>query len=257
MLQWSVGLGVQSEAGGTMSWETFMTREFPGAIPQDRFVARSYEALGQHGFRPENTIAFASVCRDEITLSLVEDIERTWGEVFVFSSLGGMLTLGKTGFLAAQQHAPIENERERYVYYALPHIAIDAQGEFGIYYRPGRQKASHACGALMAFQHELESRSLQLAPDPDDIEQSVLKRHLLGKLRYGDVPDLPSLTRIAHAVILEELERMIRLTVDPTRSDYGLFTGIQIHIPGGRHFVWPGAAYAMKNETKVSLSDVK
>ena len=239
-----------------MSWETFMTREFPGAIPQDRFVARSYEALGQHGFRAENTIAFASVCRDEITLSLVEDIERTWGEVFVFSSLGGMLTLGKTGFLAAQQHAPIENERERYVYYALPHIAIDAQGEFGIYYRPGRQKASHACGALMAFQHELASGSLQLALDPDDLEQSVLKQHLLRKLRYGDVPNLLSLTRIAHAVILEELERMIQLTVDPKRSDYGVCTGIQIHAPEGRHFVWPGTAYVAVDGKQLSLFDV-
>ena len=241
-----------------MSWETSMTNEFPEAIPQDRFVARSYEAMHRHGFLAENTIAFACVCRDEVTLPLVEDIESTWGEVFMFSSLGGMLILGKTGFLAAQQHAPIdESGIERYVYYALPHIAIGPHGEFGVYFRPGRQKASHACGALMAFQHELESRSLQLAPDPDDIEQSILKRHLLGKLRYGDVPDLPSLTRIAHAVILEELERMIQLTVDPTRSDYGLFTGIQIHTPDGRHFVWPGAAYVVKDGKKVSLSDVK
>lgn len=227
-------------------------------MPQDQFVDRSYEALHQHGFLAENTIAFACVCRDEVTLPLVEDIENTWGEVFMFSSLGGMLILGKTGFLAAQQHAPIdEGGRERYVYYALPHIAIGPHGEFGVYFRPGRPKASHACGALMSFQHELESRSLQLAPDPDDIEQSVLKRHLLGKLRYGDVPDLPSLTRIAHAVILEELERMIQLTVDPTRSDYGVFTGIQIHAPDGRHFVWPGAAYVVKDGKKVSLSDVK
>jgi Limiting CO2-inducible proteins B/C beta carbonyic anhydrases len=241
-----------------MSWETTMTNEFAGAIPQDRFVAGSYEKLHRHGFLAENTIAFACVCRDEVTLPLVDDIERTWGEAFIFSSLGGMLILGKTGFLAAQQHAPIdEGGIERYVYYALPHIAIGPDGEFGVYFRPGRQKASHACGALIAFQHELESRSLQLAPDPDDIEQSVLKRHLLGKLRYGDLPDLPSLTRIAHAVILEELERMIQLTVDPTHSDYGLFTGIQIHTPDGRHFVWPGAAYAVKDGKKVSLSDVK
>jgi hypothetical protein len=235
-----------------------MTNEFPEAIPQARFVARSYEELQRHGFLAENTIAFACVCRDEITLPLVEDIQRTWGEAFIFSSLGGLPVLGKTGFLAAQQHAPIdEGGLERYVYYALPHIAIGPHGEFGVYFRPGRQKASHACGALMAFQHELESRSLQLAPDPDDIEQSVLKRHLLGKLRYGDVPDLPSLTRIAHAVILEELERMIHLTVDPTRSDYGLFTGIQIHAPEGQHFVWPGAAYVVKGGNKVSLSEVK
>jgi hypothetical protein len=234
-----------------------MTREFPGAVPQDRFVAQSYEELKRHGFLAENTIAFASVCRDEITLSLVEVIEETWGEAFIFSSLGGLPILGKTGFLAAQQHAPIENGRERYVYYALPHIAVDAQGEFGIYYRPGRQKASHACGALMAFQHELESRSLQLAPDPDDIEQSVLKRHLLRKIRYGDVPNLLSLTRIAHEVILEELERMIRLTVDLTRSDYGLFTGIQIHAPEGRHFVWPGAAYVVMGGKQLNLSSGK
>jgi hypothetical protein len=241
-----------------MNWETRMTSEFPGAIPQDRFVARSYEALLRQGFRMENTIAFACVCRDEITLPLVEDIQRTWGEAFIFSSLGGLPTLGKTGFLAAQQHAPIdEGGLERYVYYALPHIAIGAQGELGVYFRPGRQTASHACGALMMFQHELANYSLVLALDPDDMEQSVLKAQLLRKIRYGNVPDLLSLTRIAHQVILENLERMIQLTVDPTRSDYGVFTGIQIHAPEGRHFVWPGAAYVVKDGKKVSLSDVK
>jgi hypothetical protein len=235
-----------------------MANEFPEAIPQDRFVAGSYEKLHRQGFLAENAIAFACVCRDEITLPLVADIEKTWGEVFMFSSLGGMIILGKTGFLAAQQHAPIdEGGIERYVYYALPHIAIGPHGEFGVYFRPGRQKASHACGALMAFQHELESRSLQLGPDPDDIEQSVLKRHLLRKIRYGDVPNLLSLTRIAHEVILEELERMIRLTVDLTRSDYGLFTGIQIHTPEGRHFVWPGAAYVVMGGKQLNLSSGK
>ncbi|MDF0644224.1 MAG: hypothetical protein P0111_09345 [Nitrospira sp.] len=230
-----------------------MDREFPGAVPQDRFVAHSSEQLNRHGFRAENTIAFASVCRDEVAFSLAEEVEKTWGEIFMFSSLGGMLTLGKTGFLAAQQHAPIEHGRERYVYYALPHIAIDAQGKFGIYFRPGRQKPSHACGALVAFQHELETGSLELALDPDDLEQSVLKQHLLRKLRYGDVPNLPSLTRIAHTVILEELERMIRLTVDPARSDYGVFTGIQIHGPDGRHFVWPWTACVVVNGKQESL----
>lgn len=241
-----------------MNWETSMTNEFPEAIPQDRFVARSYEALQRQGFRPENTIAFACVCRDEITLPLVEDIQRTWGEAFIFSSLGGLPVLGKTGFLAAQQHAPIdEGGLERYVYYALPHIAIGAQGELGVYFRPGRQKASHACGALVAFHHELVSRSLDLAVDRDDLEQSLLKRHLLRKFRYGDVPDLLSLTRITHAIILEELERMIHLTVDPTRSNYGVFTGIQIHAPEGRHFVWPGAAYVVMGGKQMNLPNVE
>ena len=218
-----------------------MAHEFPEAVPQDRFVAQSYEEIEETRLCGGEYDRVRSVCRDEITLPLVDDIERTWGEAFIFSSLGGLPSSRQDRVLGRPTAAPIdEGGRERYVYYALPHIAIGPDGEFGLYYRPGRQKASHACGALMAFQHELESRSLQLAPDPDDIEQSVLKQHLLGKLRYGDVPDLLSLTRIAHDVILEELERMIHLTVDPTRSDYGLFTGIQIHAPEGRHFVWPG-----------------
>ena len=234
-----------------MAWESVIGQEYPGAILQEQFVARSFEELQRHGFRADNTIAFASVCRDELTLSLVELIEKTWGEAFIFSSLGGMLTLGKTGFLAAQHHAPIEGGRERCVYYALPHIAIDAQGTFGVYYRPGRQKASQACGALVAFQQELTNGTLQLALDPDDIEQSFLKRRVLGRFRYGEVPDLLSLTRIAHEVILEDLERMIQLTVDPMRSDYGVFTGIQIHVPEGRHFVWPGTAYAVKEGKKL------
>lgn len=98
----------------------------------------------------------------------------------------------------------------------------------GTHHRPGRQHASHACGALVAFQEELAGKSLQSALDPDDLEQSVLKQQLSRKLRYGDLPDLLALTRIAYAVILEELDRMIRLTVDPMRRDYDLFTGIQL-----------------------------
>jgi hypothetical protein len=138
------------------------------------------------------------------------------------------------------------------VYYALPHIAIGAQGELGVYYRPGRQKASHACGAVV-FHYEFVSRSLDLVVDRDDLEQSLLKQHLLRKFRYDNVPDLLSLTKITHTVILEELERMIQLTVDPTRSDYGVFTGIQIHAPEGRHFVWPGAAYVVKDGKTAQL----
>lgn len=76
-----------------------------------------------------------------------------------------------------------------------------------------------------------------MAIDPEDMEQGVLKQHLLRKLRYGGVQNLLSLTAIAHAVILEDLERMIRFTVDPTQNDYGVFTGIQIHTSEGRYFV--------------------
>jgi hypothetical protein len=235
------------------SFEAALSTHFPEALSQAKFITRSYEALQPYAFRAKNAIAFVSVCRDELTLPLVEDIERTWGEAFLFSSLAGMVFLGKTGFQAAQQHAPNEDGVERSVYFALPHIALDAEGAVGVYHRPGREKPSHACGALLSFQRELASRSLRLGLDPDDLEQSLLKQHLFRKLKYGDIPDLITLTKIAHEVILEELERMIHLTIDPVRSHYAVFTGIQIHGPEGRNFIWPGATYAVRHGERTLL----
>lgn len=227
------------------NFETVLSSAFPRAMPQHDFITRSYDTLKTRGFRAENTIAFVSVCRDELTLPFVEEVKNTWGEAFIFSGLGGMLFLGKTGFLAAQHHAPNEDGRERYAFFALPHIGIDAQGEIGRHDRPGRCQPSHACGALHGFQKELASRSVSLGIDPDDIEQSLLKQHLFRKLTYGDIPDLLSLTKIAYSVILEELERMIQLTVNPQKSDYAVLTGIQIHGPQETEYVWPGATYSV------------
>lgn len=96
-----------------------------------------------------------------------------------------------------------------------------------------------------------------MAIDPDDMEQCVLKQYLLRKLRYGDIQNLLSLTATAHAVILEDLERMIHLTVDPTQRNYGVFTGIQIHTTEGRHFMWPGTAYVVMGGKQLRLSGVK
>jgi len=52
-----------------------------------------------------------------------------WGEAFNLSSLAGMFFAGKTGLAAAMHHAPIVDGKERYVFYALPHIAVDADGK--------------------------------------------------------------------------------------------------------------------------------
>lgn len=41
----------------------------------------------------------------------------------------------------------------------------------------------------------------------DDLEQSLLKQRLFRKLRDKEIPDLVTLTKIAHSVIREDLER--------------------------------------------------
>jgi len=227
-----------------VNFQQTLSKYFPNTLSEADFVSRSYQALQEYGFEGANTIACVGVCRDEITYPLVDKIYRAWGEVFNFSSLAGMLFLGKTGFSAAQHHAPHKDGLERYVFFALPHIAIGAGGEIGLCYRSGRSGASGACGALMAFRQEMLDGHVNIALDPDDIEQSLLKQRLFPKIKYGEVPDLVPLTKMAHEAIVEDLERIISLTVDTSHSNYAVLTGIQIH-GSDVNYVWPGALYAV------------
>jgi len=228
-----------------MNFRQTLDVHFLNTISEADFVKTSYDSLSVYGFNGENTIACVGVCRDEITKSLVYEIQKVWGEAFNFSSLGGMLFLGKTGFSAALHHAPLDHGRERYVYFAMSHLAIDEQGEIGVCSRPGRPGPSGACGALIAFRREMLDGNLNLELDLDDIEQSLLKHRLFRKIRYGDLPDLVTLTKIAYRVILEELEHMVELTVNTSVSDYAVLSGIQIHGPDKEQYIWPGQMYSV------------
>lgn len=210
------------------------------------FVRQTYEALWPHGFRAWNALPCVCVCRDELMRPIVENIQRTWREAFKLSGLGGMIYLGKAGLFRARDHAPNEDGVTRYVYFAIPHIGLGVNGEVGQCYRPGRKEPSHVCGALISFQEELANGNLKLDLDLDDLEQSLLKQRLFRKLKYGQVPGLVELTRLAHEAIREELERMIKLTINPSmRIDYAVLTGINIHGPERLDYIWPGVMYAV------------
>ena len=141
----------------------------------------------------------------------------------------------------------------RYAFFAMPHIAIDANGEVGVCHRAGQSQASSACGALVSFRSEMLGGRLSLELDPDDVVQSLLKQRLFRQVPYGDIPDLVGLTRMAHDAVLEDLERMITLTVNPGMSYYAVLTGVLIHGPKGANYVWPGSFYAVIDQRRHDL----
>jgi hypothetical protein len=236
-----------------MTFTDSLSDNFPGALLAPAYIAASYKSLQGLGFNNQNTIACAGLCRDEITRALVDEIQAVWGEAFNFSSLAGLLFLGKTGFLAAQAHSPQIDGREHYVFYGLTHIAIDADGQLGFAYRTGRDEPSYACGALAAFQAQLSAGQLDLAVDPLDMEMSLLKQRLFRLLPYGQVPDLLALTRLAYHAIVEDLDSMLALTVNPEAADYAVLTGIQVHAPAGDTYVWPGEQYTVRSGLREPL----
>ena len=140
-----------------MGFEDVLSKFFDKFYTEADFVERTYKALSKLGFDADNTIACADVCRDEISQPLVNLIKGKWGEAFNLSSLAAMFFAGKTGLSAAMHHAPIVDGKERYVYYAFPHVAIDADGKIGVCKRRGRKEKSSACGALNVFLKELSN----------------------------------------------------------------------------------------------------
>jgi len=215
------------------------------------FVKKSYDMLKGFGFTDDNAIASVCVCRDEISQTIRSHVKRMWGEAFNFSSLAGLFTAGKTGMKAFISHAPRINGRERYVFYAFSHIAIDENENMGVCKRKGLEK-SHACGALCHFLAELSSGKINIRLDEEDIEESLLKRRLLREIRYGEVPDLLTLTKITLKVIKEDLENIIKKVIEPEKSDYAVFSGIQIHGPEENYIV-PEEAYVVINGNKQVL----
>lgn len=217
---------------------------FPGVQPQHLYHEMVQRLLAPLGFTAANTIACVGVCRDELTSSFVDGVQRLWGEAFHLGSLAGMAFLGRTGLAAAISHAPTGFDRQRFLFFALPHLGVGEDGEMGVCVRPGQDFPSPACGALIAFRNELLVGQVSLELHPEDLELSLLRRRLYPRLVDRPVPSLAELTELALEVIVEDLERAIALTVDPRVADYAVFTGIQIHAPGG-HLVWPGSSYAV------------
>jgi hypothetical protein len=227
-----------------MPFPTALAQHFPGALPMPHYVAALSTALGDLGFDSENTLACVGTCRDELCQPLHGAIELAWGEAFNFSGLGGLLSLGRTGFDAALNHSPLDGRHARMLYLVMPHVAVDHLGIIGHCDRPGRTAVSTACGALMAFQEELRENRLSLTVDPLDLEQSILKQRLLERLAHNHLPSLVEITRAAYDISRLDLRRMIEHTVDPTRTDWAVLTGIQIHGPDAE-WIWPGESYVV------------
>ena len=236
-----------------MEFEDILKKHFPVFYKEVDFVKETYNALKQFGFNDDNSIASACICRDEISQSLRSIIKHIWGEAFNFSSLAGMFTAGKTGLKAATHHAPRIDGRERYVYYVIPHIAINEQGKTGFCKRKGIKEESSACGALCLFLDELRKGKLHITIDEEDIEESLLKRRLLTEIPYGQIPDLIELTKITRKVIQSDLEHAIEKVVDTKKSDYAVFTGIQIHAPDG-NYIWPSESYVVANGKRKEIT---
>ena len=219
-------------------FDAALSELFPGALRIENYFNRTSAALIPDGFVDDNTLGIVATCRDEIASPLETEIVRHWGRTFSCRSLGGFLLLGRTGIKTGISHAPLINQRRRFVMYAMPHIALSDRGIPGVVMREGIEDASHACGSLDAVVSQLKSGRIDLHMDFDDLEQSCVRQKLLSNLHYGEQVDLVKMTHLAAKIIHKDTDRLLSNLARPHEYDFALFIGILIHGPDDQNWIW-------------------
>ncbi|KAF5842133.1 Bestrophin, RFP-TM, chloride channel-domain-containing protein [Dunaliella salina] len=236
-----VGASVQP-APGVLSIEQRVSdirKYFPNALAVDDFMNRVEVILASKGFTGNNTIAMSNLCRDESCMILEDKIESVFGSCFSTHGLGGVLTCGVIGIKAGLSHSPVMGGKEQYAFFSFPHIAIDSEGSIGKISRPNRPDTSAACGALCACLAQLQAEGLDPncktpgVHEAEDPEYSILKQRLARQLKSEGCKvedlDLVSITKAAERTITNDLKHLISKAVDPSKANYVVFTGVQIH----------------------------
>jgi hypothetical protein len=113
----------------------------------------------------------------------------------------------------------------------MPHMALSGENEPGKVWRPGREKPSHACGALLAVLDAIKSGKLHLKLQHDDVEMSLIKQEVLDYMKYGQVPDLTELTYAVHECIADRVTGL----KGPPGSPWGLVDPRPL-LAGSPHF---------------------
>lgn len=215
-----------------------ISKYFDGTLVQDTFLGAAYDTLQQLGFKRDNTFVLVNTCRDELARPISHFFDQRYGHTFNLSGISGVITAGTLGFIAATSHAPSNPDgRDKYVFIGATHAAVDHNGAEGPIVREGQKNVGNACGAIEALLGEIHSGAEQDGTIRDDnVEYDTLKK----KIFAGNPPAHPTnfqLTKITAQAITNTLEDHISKTVDPSKADYAVIVGVQIHA-GAKAGLW-------------------
>lgn len=236
-----------------MPWRRPLHTDLADAVPLADYLDGVASALAPWDFAPERTFAAVSICRDELTQHLITAVTHRWDHPFSLGGLGGLPSLGRTGWGACLSHVPGRGGRGHLLVLGLPHVGVDPEGNLGASLRRHQDEPTPTCGALGAL-----FASLGTSPGGDDhgsnpalategaegaeedgtvpigdAEAARLRRLVTAELD-GPPEDLLALTRAAALAVHREMWQELEALEPWTEMDVAVFTGIQVHLPDDR-----------------------
>ena len=224
-----------------MPYRAALSAAFPDAVTYERYLARVEHTVAPLGFDREHSFAAVSVCRDELTQSLLAAVARRWEQPFSLGGLGALPALGRTGWRAALSHVPHDDGRGHLIVFGFPHIGIDPEGHVGRSLRRHQSELTDTCGAMVSLLHEMHNDADPLPPGLDDHEAQRLL-HVVGEQTDELPDDLLELTRTAAVAVDAEMWSELDALGAHRDMDIAVFSGIQIHLPDEVDNISPVAA---------------
>lgn len=200
-------------------------------------VAATVEPLG---FERSATLAAVSICRDELTQHLTAAVTQRWGPTFALGGLGGLPSLGRTGWGACLAHVPETSGRGKLLVIGAPHIGVGPDGSVGANLRRGQHQPTPTCGALGAI---LDTWGEHPPAGPNetglaDGEAQLLRRFVETELDHRPA-DIVELTHAATHAVEREMMAQLDALAPWSRMDVAVFTGVQIHLADGEDRMVP------------------
>ena len=225
-----------------------------------------FKRLIENGFSKENSRIVFSVCPDDVNRlhdrdTIENSLLEKFGDEFHLGNLAAYPIGGVAGISAVSHHSPdcIEGECRtpgNLIFFISPHLGLDLENEllYGYIQRPGQDKLTTSCGAMMAFLHTIRhaenvSDLEEIKVDPNDPAKSILFRELVETYKEEIIENLHSqdinetilkLTRINYDLVMSKFKLMMQaflekgefhgefaiiggVTINTTREDYFIF----------------------------------
>ncbi|MBD3254373.1 MAG: hypothetical protein GF383_04730 [Candidatus Lokiarchaeota archaeon] len=156
-------------------------------------MAEITKSLAENGLFRQNSRIVFSVCPDDVNRLLeIETMEgaltQAYNGEFHLGGLGAYPMGGVSGLTAASHHPPdsVANGSRKdgnLILFISPHIGLLVGDDFiyGKIIRPGQEKVTSSCGAMMGFLGALKGagspESFSIAPDPNYIDPTRVVLH--------------------------------------------------------------------------------
>ncbi len=211
------------------------------ARPLSDFLDAVATSVHPLGFVADRTLAAVSICRDELTQHVTADVERRWGPVFALGGLGGLPSLGRTGWGACLSHVPNSGGRGRFLVIGLTHVGVGPEGEVGMSLRRDQDEPTPTCGALASILSTWGSAVEPSSSELGDHEAQLLAR-LVADQVAGSPADIVELTFAAAAAVQHEMTIQLEALAPWDDMDVAMFTGVLVHMATGEDRVVPISA---------------